>query len=123
MHSHRDAAEGYREESESASAGLRKRSESKKIVFRCLWQEVLHDRPIQTLFRPIEVEKHPRWATHYIQEIEIVDTTTGKTVETVRAFDTDGRNAVKQARQRGFETIARRCREEGDNLPSAASSS
>lgn len=41
---------------------------------------------------PIEIEKHPRWPTHYIQEIEIVDTTTGKTVETVRAFDTDGRD-------------------------------
>jgi hypothetical protein len=32
---------------------------------------------------PIEIEKYPRWAMHYIQEIEIVDATTGKTVETV----------------------------------------
>jgi hypothetical protein len=67
---------------------------------------------------PIEIEKHPRWATHYIQEIEIVDITTGKTVETVRAFDTDGRDAVEQARQFAFEAIARRCHEEEDNFPS-----
>jgi hypothetical protein len=67
---------------------------------------------------PIEIEKHPRWATHYIQEIEIVDITTGKTVETVRAFDTDGRDAVEQARQLAFEAIARRFHEEEYNFSS-----
>lgn len=60
----------------------------------------------------IEIEKHPRWETHYIQEIDIVDTKTGKVAETVKAFDTDGRVAVKQARKLAFAWIAEREKQE-----------
>ena len=57
----------------------------------------------------IEIDKHPRWATHYIQEIDIVGATTGRIFETVTAFDTDGRIAVEKARKLAFAWIAQRC--------------
>jgi hypothetical protein len=63
--------------------------------------------------RPIEFERHPRWATHYIQEIEIVENATGRVVETIEAFDTDGCSAVQQARKRALAWIAQKS-EEGE---------
>lgn len=67
-------------------------------------------------YRPIDIDRHPRWATHYIQEIEIVDSTTGQVVETIKAFDTNGCAAVQEARQQAFAWIAQRC-EEAHSLP------
>jgi len=49
--------------------------------------------------------------THYIQKIDIVDTTTDETVEALTAFDTDGREAARQAWQLAFEAIRRRHQE------------
>ena len=77
-----------------------------------------------TLYRrPIEIETHPRWATHYIQKIDIVDITTGKTVETVTAFDRDGHVAAEQARQLAHEAIQRRRQEKECSSTSDTSSS
>ena len=68
--------------------------------------------------RSIEIETHTRFPTHYIQKIDIVDTTTDETVETVTAFDRDGREAARQAWQLALEAIARR--HEGEEKAKAA---
>jgi hypothetical protein len=62
--------------------------------------------------RSIEIETHTRYVTHYIQKIDIVDTTTDETVETVTAFDSDGREAAIQAWHLALEAIGRRHEEE-----------
>lgn len=71
--------------------------------------------------RPIEIETHPRFTTHYIQRLDIVDITTGLTVETVTAFDTDGCEAVKQAHQLASEAKRRLSQQEEDECRSGTS--
>jgi hypothetical protein len=63
----------------------------------------------QLRFHPIEIEKHPTFSTHYIQNIDIVDKRTGHTIETIQEFSTiDGIEAAKKARLKAREWIANR---------------
>jgi len=67
--------------------------------------------------RSIEIDEHPRWETHYIQKIDIIDITTGRVAQTVEAFDTDGRVAVEQARKLAFAWIAEQEKKEDVGPP------
>lgn len=60
-------------------------------------------------WHPIDIDKHPYFPAHYIQEIDIVDLFSGSTVGTVEAFSTkDGIEAATEARRDAFRWIAER---------------